>query len=115
MLIKSNSWIKKNNSDSCQVWEYKEVSQNMSFAKAIINGRYPEEWKQAVNKEVEQSYFVVSWNWIIYSEFWEFDIFKWDIYYFKKWEKYYVVWKKLEILLTNSPKRFPEQAEYIDM
>ncbi len=115
MLIKSNSWILKKNSDSCQVWEYPKLSSNLSCAKALIDGRFPDKWMQIVNKKVEEIYFVLSGNWIIYSELWEFNIEKWDTYHFIKWEKYFVIWNKLEILLINSPERFPEQAEYIDL
>lgn len=115
MLIKSDLWVLKNNSDNCSVWEYPKISSNLGCAKATINGRYPDKGKQVVNFEVEQIYFVIAWTWMIYSENWEFEINKGDIYHFNKWEKYYVVWKKLNILLINSPEWFPEQAGYVDM
>jgi len=112
MKISDSQWVQKSNSETCQVREYPEISDNMSLAKAKISGRYPDAW-YVKNLECEQIYFVVSGSGTIYSsKWWNIQISKSDFYYFDKWESYYVVGNELEVLLVNTPSWDPWQVEY---
>jgi mannose-6-phosphate isomerase-like protein (cupin superfamily) len=110
MLIKKSQAKKKANSDQCTVWEYDSPSENVSFATAYIDGRYPDKGMVA-NMECEEIYYVLGGSGIIHSEFGDFNIEEGDIYHFKKGEKYWSEGKELKLVLVNTPKWSPEQME----
>lgn len=112
MLIKKSESLKKELWSNCTVREYKWESKVLSSAKSTINGRLPEKWTFK-NRKCEEVYFVISGTGKIYSNKWVFKLNEWDVYHFDKWEKYYVEWDKLEIVISNSPKREPEQFEIV--
>lgn len=112
MIIKKGEAIQKNLWPNCTVWEYEGESKNLSSARSIINGKLPEKWT-FINKECEEVYFVISGTGKIVSNKWTFELNEWDVYHFDKWEKYYVEWDNLSLVISNSPKRYPEQFEII--
>ena len=113
MLIKKSEARMKENSKNCTVWEYEFPSKDFSYATSVINGRYPDKWSMT-NLECEQIYFVISGSWIIHFENENFEMNTWDLYFFEKWEKYWVEWNNLFISISNSPKWKPEQYRIID-
>ena len=110
MLIKKSQAKKKTNSEACSVWEYDFQSDNMSFATAYIDGRFPDKGRVA-NMGCEEIYYVLSGSGIIHSEFGDFNIEEGDLYHFKKGEKYWSEGKELKLVLVNAPKWSPEQME----
>lgn len=112
MLIKKAEALSKALGINCTVLEYNWNSEVLSIAKSIINWRLPENW-MLINKVCEETYFVISGKWKVFSEKGEFDINEWDVYHFEKWEKYYVWWEDLELVIANSPKWYPKQFEII--
>lgn len=113
MLIKKIDSLMKQIGKNCTVREYKWDSEILSIAQSIINGRLPEKWA-FINHKCEEMYFVISGKWKIYSDKWEFDINEWDVYHFEKWEKYFVWWDNLKLVISNSPQWYPEQFEIIE-
>ncbi len=113
MLIKKSETRQKNLWNNCTVWEYEGKSKILSSARSIINGRLPEEWTFR-NNECEESYFVISGTGKVYSDKWTFELNEWDVYHFDKWEKYYVKWNNLNLVISNSPKRESKQFKIID-
>lgn len=113
MLIKKSDTKKLENSNDCTVWEYECPSELLSFATAMINGRYPEE-KRVTNLECEEVYFVLSGSGIIHSEKGDFEINEGDLYFFEKGEVYWTEGQKLLLVLANAPKWSPEQHKIID-
>ena len=113
MFIKESDAKKNENSKSCTVWDYEFLSKDFSFAKALINGRYPEQ-KRAKNLEFEQVYFVISGFGIIHSEKGDFEINKGDLYFFEKAEVYWVEGSQLLVGLVNVPKWILEQYDIVD-
>lgn len=113
MLVKKPDAKKKNISEQCSVWEYDLPSDNVSFATALINGRFPDKGTVA-NMNCEEVYYVLNGYGTIHSEFGDFNIEKGDIYHFKKGEKYWSEGKHLELVLINSPKWSPEQLKSFD-
>lgn len=113
MLIKKNQTQKFENSPECSVFEYSLPSEFFSFARAFINGRYPQK-KRVINEECEEVYYVVSWEAIIHSEKWDFEINEWDLYFFEKGEIYWVEGKQLSLILVNAPKWYLEQHKIVD-
>ncbi len=73
MHIKKLDAKKFENSKDCTVWEYKFPSKNLSYATALIDGRYPEQ-KRVTNLECEEIYFVISGSGIVHSEKGDFEI-----------------------------------------
>ena len=113
MLIKKNETQKNENSKNWSVWEYNIPNKNISYARAVINGRYPDE-KRVVNLECEEICFVISGYWIIHSEKWNFKIQEGDIYCIEKNEKYFFEGNNLYLTLMNSPKWFLKQHKIVN-
>jgi len=113
MLIKKSQVKKKTNSETCSVWEYDSQSENISFAIAYIDGRFPDKGRVA-NTGCEETYYVLSGSGTIHSEFGDFNIEEGDLYYFKKGEKYWSEGKQLKLVLVNLPKWSPEQLELVE-
>ncbi len=80
----------------------------MSFATALMHGRYPASGT-VFNMKCEQVYYVLSGSGIIHSEEGDFSIEEGDLYYFKKEEKYWIEGEQLKIALINSPAWKREQ------
>jgi mannose-6-phosphate isomerase-like protein (cupin superfamily) len=113
MLIKQTKAKKIQNSKSCTVWNYEFLNKKISYATALINGRYPEKGK-AVNLKCEQIYFVISGSGIIHSEKGNFKINKNDLYFFEAKEKYWIEGNELFVSLVNAPKWNLEQYKVVD-
>lgn len=108
MLIKKSNSIKKENSKQCTVWEYDLPSQNVSFAIAKINGRFPDNGS-AQNTKCEEIYYVISGTGTIHTTKGDFEIAEGDLYHFEIGETYNVEGKELVIALINAPKWYIEQ------
>ena len=113
MLVKNSSATEIKNSKDCTVWEYVYPSELFSFAKAMIDDRYPEE-KRVTNLECEEIYFVLSGSGIIHSEKGDFEISEGDLYFFEKGEIYWTEGHKLLLVLVNAPKWSPEQHKIVE-
>ena len=113
MHIKKSEAKEKSNAGTCKVWEYDYPSENMSFATALINGRYPKE-KKITNLECEQTCFVISGNGKIYTDKGEFELNEGDVYWIKSKEKYYFEGDNLLLALINSPKWRLDQHREVD-
>ena len=113
MLVKKSSATEIKNSKDCTVWEYAYPSELFSFAKAMIDGRYPEE-KRVTNLGCEEIYFVLSGSGIIHSEKGDFEISEGDLYFFEKGEIYWTEGHKLLLVLVNAPKWSPEQHKIVE-
>lgn len=113
MLIKKSKATEIKNSKECTVWEYEYPSKLFSFAKALIDGRYPEE-KRVINSECEEVYYVLSGSGIIHSEKGDFEINEGDLYFFEKGEIYWTEGYKLSLVLVNAPKWSPDQHKIVD-
>jgi len=113
MLIKKSEAKKIQNSQDCTVWEYDFPSKGLSYATALINGRYPEQ-KRVSNLECEEIYFVISGSGIVHSEKGDFEISEGDVYFFEKSEVYWVEGNQLLLALVNAPKWTPEQHKIVD-
>ena len=98
---------------STTIWEYDLPSEVLSFAKAHINGRYPESGR-VMNSGCEEIYYVNHGSGIVHSEFGDYEIKEGDLYHFKKGEKYWTEGHNLELILANSPKWTPEQAKSVE-
>jgi len=98
---------------STTIWEYDIPSEALSFAKAHINGRYPEKG-MVMNSECEEIYFVMSGSGVVHSEKGDYPIIQGDIYHFEKGEKYWTEGSDLELILVNSPAWTPEQAKSVE-
>ena len=113
MLIKKLEAKKFENSKNCTVWEYGFPNQNVSYAMALINGRYPDQ-RKVTNLECEESYFVISGQGIIHSDKGDFRINEGDMYIFAKNEIYWVEGENLLLALVNIPKWTIEQHKIVD-
>jgi len=108
MLIKKSESKKFQNSTDCTVWEYEFPSKDFSYATALIDGRYPEQYK-VTNLDCEEIYFVISGSGVVHSEKGDFKIQEGDVYFFEKAEIFWVEGIKLLVALVNAPKWTPEQ------
>ena len=113
MLIKKSQAKKKTNSKQCFVWEYDSQSENVSFATAYINGRFPDKGRIA-NTGCEEIYYVLSGSGVIHSEFGDFNIEEGDLYHFKKGEKYWSKGKELKFVLINAPRWSSEKLKMVE-
>lgn len=113
MLIKKGEIEKKQNSESCIIWQYETNNKNLGFATSKINGRYPEKGK-AVNKEGDMLYFVISGEGIIHYESGDFEVKEGDAFFFEKGKIYWVEGKNFFISISTSPAWFLEQYKQID-
>ncbi len=113
MHIKKSDAKKFENSKSCTVWEYEFPSKDVSYATALINGRYPAK-RRCLNVECAEIYFVISGSGTVHSEKGDFRISGGDAYFFEKGEKYWVEGKQLLLALINAPKWTPEQHKISD-
>ena len=113
MLIKKAEAKKLDNSESCTVWNYSFPSENLSYATALIDGRYPDQ-NRVTNLECEEVYYVISGSGIIHSEKGDFKLSEGDAYFFEKGEVYWVEGKKLFLALVNAPKFSPEQHKIVE-
>jgi mannose-6-phosphate isomerase-like protein (cupin superfamily) len=113
MFIKQAQARKIKNSKNCTVWEYDLANKDLSYATALIDGRYPER-KRATNAECEQIYYVISGSGTVHSEKGEFKIGEGDLYHFEKGEIYWVEGSQLFLTLVNAPKWTLEQYRIVD-
>lgn len=113
MLIKKSETKKFENSKNCTVWVYEYPDKNVSYATALINGRYPDE-KKVTNLECEESYLVLSGYGIIHSDKGDFKISEGDMYVISKGEVYWVEGENLSLALVNIPKWTAEQHKIVD-
>jgi len=113
MLIKKEDIEKKQNYDSCIVWQYETNNKNLSFATSKINGRYPEKGK-SLNKECNMLYFVIFGKGIIHHESGDFEIKEGDAFFFEKGKFYWVEGENLFISISTSPSWFLEQYIQLD-
>lgn len=111
MLIKKKQSKKVSNSDECKVYEYSCPSEEFSFSIAEIDGRYPKKGKVS-NTLCEEIYYITSGEVEIFSEKGRFKLEEGDFYHFEKGEKYYVVGKKVKIVLVNVPKWNENQHKF---
>lgn len=100
----------KDNSKNCQVWEYDLGRKNLSIARAVIDGRYPDEGN-AMNKECDQIYFILSGVGQVLLGDKKYELKEKDALYFKKGTKYRVSGDKLEVLVINNPAWSQKQYE----
>ena len=105
MLIKKENSEKKENSKSCNVWQYETSNKNLGFATSKIDGRYPKQ-RKAVNMECDMLYFVISGEGTIHHESGDFKIKEGDIFLFEKGKGYWVEGKDLFISISTSPAWF---------
>jgi len=112
MLIKKEEIEKKQNSESCMVWQYETNNKKLGFATSKINGGYPEKGK-AVNKKCDMLYFVISGEGIIHHESGDFEIKEGDAFFFQKNKSYWVEGRNLFISISTSPAWFLEQYKQI--
>jgi len=112
MLIKSSDSTKIENSKDCTVWEYLYPSELFSFAKALINGRYPEK-DRVTNTDCEEIYYVMDGKGTVYSEKGTFQLNKGDLYFFEKGETYHVEGSNLLLVLVNAPKWTESQHKIV--
>ena len=113
MLIKKSDAKKAINYKDCIVWEYVFPSKGLSFATALISGRYPAR-KRAINLKCEEIYFVISGSGEVHSEKGDFKISEGDLYFFEKGEPYWVEGGSLRLALINAPRWTPEQHKIVD-
>jgi mannose-6-phosphate isomerase-like protein (cupin superfamily) len=113
MLIKKDEARRKENSPWTIVWEYDTKSKELWFAIAHINGRHPETGK-FMNHICDEMYYVLSGEWIVHDEKWEYAIAQWDCFLFEKGEKFRVEWKDLKVALPTGPARSLDQYEEIN-
>ncbi len=113
MLIKKSQANKKVISEVCSEWEYDFQSEDISFATAYIDGRFPDKGKVA-NTGCEEIYYVLSGSGTIHTEFGDFNIEEGDLYHLKRGEKYWSEGKHLKLILVNSPKWSSEQLKQVE-
>lgn len=113
MLIKKEGAKRHDSSDTCSVWEHSHPTESLSFATALIDGRYPQE-KRATNLSCEQIYYAISGSGSIHSDKGDFNLNQGDSYYFERGERYWVDGSKLVLAVMNSPKWTPEQYRIVD-
>lgn len=113
MLIKKSDTKEIKNANTCTVWEYACPSELFSFAKVMIDGRYPEE-KRVTNLECAEIYYVTAGTGTIHSSKGNFKINKGDLYFFEKGEIYWVEGQKLSLVIVNSPKWKPTQYKIVE-
>ena len=109
MLIRKEDTRRHENSPACTVWEHDHPSNNLSYAMAWINGRYPNNGKKVKNLECEEIMFAISGTGVIHSERGDFSINPQDSYHIQKGEKYSIEGSNLLLGISNSPKWTPEQ------
>jgi mannose-6-phosphate isomerase-like protein (cupin superfamily) len=113
MLIKKSDARKHENSKTCTVWEYDHSTNQLSYATALINGRYPEQ-RRVTNLECEEMCYVMSGSGVVHSDKGDFELNQGDSYLFEKEERYYIEGDKLLLALINAPKWRPEQHKTVD-
>jgi len=113
MLIKKEDARLTYSPNSCLISEYDHPTKCLSCARAIINGRYPEN-KRAVNLECEQIYYVISGSGEIHSDKGDFEVQEGDSYHFERREKFWVNGSRLVLVVMNSPRWDKEQYEVVD-
>jgi mannose-6-phosphate isomerase-like protein (cupin superfamily) len=113
MLLKKASATEIKNSKDCVVWEYSYPSELFSFAKAMIDGRYPEK-NRVTNLACEEVYYVLSGSGIIHSEKGDYEVGEGDLYFFEKGEIYWTEGNKLSLILVNAPKWLPDQHKIVN-
>lgn len=85
-----------------KIFDFDLPTWNLGLAMAELDGRFPPEGKSS-NVGCELIFYVLSGSGTIYSENGVFDLETGDVYHFKKSEKYYVVGKRLKVLMPSSP------------
>jgi len=85
--IKKADRIKKNNSQSCIVWEYDFPSKNLGVARSTINGRYPVKGA-ASNNVCDLTYVVLSGNGTIHTRNGDFSLEEGDAFFISKNSQY---------------------------
>ncbi|HBS48497.1 TPA: hypothetical protein DEO28_01185 [Candidatus Dependentiae bacterium] len=113
MLILVADAIKIENSSNCIVHEYVMPSNNLSFCRAEIDGRYPESGK-VLNSGCDQIYYVLSGEAKIFYKNQFFNIKSGDLFFFEKNQEYFVEAQKLVAAVINSPKWTAEQYRKLD-
>lgn len=108
MIIRKEDAVKIENSKSCTVYEYFLGSEKVGIAKALINGRYPEEGS-AMNEECDQIYFCTSGRGSIHCNGQTSTLEKDGAFLFKTGAPYWVEGDKLEVIVTNGPPFNPKQ------
>lgn len=113
MHIKKSEATMFEHSKDCTVWEYEFPSKDLSYATAIINGRYPTE-KRVRNRKCQEVYFVLSGSGTIHSAKGDVAMHEGDLYFFEKNEIYWVEGNNLKLALVNTPKWTPDQHEIVE-
>jgi len=113
MLIQEKEARRHDDSSACTVWEHDHPSESLSFATALINGRYPQD-KRVANLECEEIIFAISGSGVIHSEKGDFPINPRDSYHIERGEKYWIDGNNLLLGVSNSPKWTPEQYKVVD-
>ena len=113
MLIKKSNSKKIRNSSKCTVWEYAYPSRKFSFARVLIDERYPEKG-MAKNIACEEIYYVMSGSGVIHSGKSGFKVKEGDLYFFKKGETYWVEGNKLLLAAVNAPKWTKKQHKHVN-
>jgi mannose-6-phosphate isomerase-like protein (cupin superfamily) len=101
------------NSPTCTVWEHDHASNNLGYATALINGRYPPE-KRVKNLECEENIFAISGSGTIHSEKGSFQLESGDSYHIERGEAYWIEGNQLRLGVANSPRWTPEQYRVVD-
>lgn len=108
MLITKNAAHKKENGNTCTVWEYDFQQQDVGFSYAHINGRYPTEGK-VVNTACDLIYFVMSGECYIHVDGQDVHLKPQDAFFLKRGQEYFVVGNKVSIALVELPRWTVEQ------
>ena len=113
MLIKKANTITVKNSDSCTVIEYPFYNENLGFAVAKINGRYPEKGK-SLNTKVDLLYYITAGKTVLHTIEGNFELETGDAFLIYKEQWYWLEAKNVEIIMPSNPEWLPEQYKQID-
>ena len=103
MLITKNAAHKKENGNTCTVWEYDFKKQEVGFSCAQINGRYPATGR-VVNMACDLIYFVVSGSCVIHIENQVIELKQHDAFFLERNKEYFVVGDQAMLTLVESPR-----------
>ncbi len=112
MLITKKAAHKKENGNTCTVWEYDFKQHNVGFSYAQINGRYPAEGK-VVNTTCDLIYFVVSGECVIHVEHEVVELKQYDAFFLARNREYFVVGNQAMVALVESPRWTVEQLRQV--
>lgn len=95
------------------VWEYATDSENLSIARGVVNGRFPEKGRH-VNTICEEMYYVMGGTGKLFIEDEVIELARGDVYLIKPNKAYYVEGEQLDVLLPTYPKWTQEQSNIVE-